>query len=85
MSDKEDVLKELKAFQADLYSKLKDIRVPVDPNRSPEVVEAIVAIYGDDFIKGPAYISFDMYIQCLEIIKQAGKDKGEQLAGGYII
>jgi len=85
MSDKEDVLKELKTIQSQLYAGLKDIRIAINADKNPEVIEAIIAIYGEDFIAGMPTVSFDMYIQCMEIIKQAGKDKGDQLTGEYLI
>ena len=85
MSDKEDVLKELKAIQSQLYAGLKDIRIAINADKNPEVIEAITAIYGEDFFTGQPTVSFDMYIQCMKIIKQAGKDKGDQLTGEYLI
>ena len=50
MSDKEDVLKELKTIQSQLYAGLKDIRIAINADKNPEVIEAITAIYGEDFI-----------------------------------
>ncbi len=38
MSDKEDVLKELKAIQSQLYAGLKDIRIAINADKNPEVI-----------------------------------------------
>ena len=81
-----NAINEIKDFQKDLYEKLKHVRVSLDPINNADVYEAVTTLYGADFVKANgSYITFDMFLQCMEIIKIAGDDKGKQLMGTYIL
>lgn len=78
-------LEDLRNFKAELYSNLKNIRFKYDPARNNELVEAISVIYGNDFILENGYfVTFDMYVQMMEVVKAASVDKASQLLGDVL-
>lgn len=78
----EDVVKLIKEgtrYQDELRVKLKDIKVPVTV-RHPHVLNSIRNIFGDDYIKdGKAYITFDMVVECMALIRSVGQATASEL------
>lgn len=80
----EDVVKLIKEgtrYQEELKDKLKDIKVPVD-SRHPHVLNSIRNLFGDsaiDHINGRAYITFDMVVECMKLIRNVGKATASEL------
>lgn len=80
----EDVVKLIKEgtrYQEELREKLKDIKVPVN-SLHPHVLNSIRVLFGDDYInvaEGKAFITFDMVIECMKIIRNVGKATASEL------
>lgn len=84
--DVSQVLDDIKSFKAELYSNLKDTRFKYNPTRNSELYEAIIAMYGEEFVAQNGYfVTFDMYVQMMEVVKLASKDKADQLLGTFLI
>jgi hypothetical protein len=72
---------DLRKIKAGLHDQLSDVKVKVDLSTNDSISSAINEIFGersdDDPDKG--YITFDMYMQCLNIIRLAGQAKAETI------
>lgn len=80
------ILEELKSFKKELYDNLKHTRFKYNPNVDTDLHESILEMYGEDFVKQNGYyVTFDMFIQMLDVIKLASADKADQLLGNYIV
>lgn len=72
--DLEDLLVTATEYMEELKDSMKDIKVPADSN-NPNVLEAIKAVFGEDFISNDqAYITYEMYLKCLQLIRSVGRD-----------
>lgn len=83
MNDSESisVVDDLSAFQNQIYDKLKGIKVKYDNSRNSDVSEAITKLFGEQ-IPGSAnygYVTFDMYLKCLDVVREAGKLKADSI------
>ncbi len=69
-----------------LYDKLKNIKVKYNKATNQDIHEAIIAFYGEEFANNlNGFITFDIFVDMLDVIKVASADKAEQLLGRYII
>lgn len=70
-----EVLEELKVL-------LQDIKVPVTKD-SPQVLEAVRNIFGLTYMNEAgteAYITFDMYLECMSITRNVGRAVAAEFA-----
>jgi len=79
-------ISDLRDIKSSLIGDLEDIKVRYNEDDNPQIVRSIKQIFGEmkenDLRKG--YITFDMYIESLRIIKAAGKAKaGSILDKGF--
>lgn len=68
-------------YQEELKIKLKDIKVPVS-TLHPHVLQSIREIFGPEYLdsSGRSYITFDMVVKCMKIIRNVGKAVAEENA-----
>lgn len=76
---------ELGGFQSQLYEKLKGIKVKYDPIKNSDIHESIEALYGPQDISSPSYgyITFDMLLECMQVIKLSGGDKADSILSRF--
>lgn len=58
----------------DLRSKLSKVRIKIDAKKSKNVVDAVVAIFGDTYLldDGGCYLTYDMYCSVVNLIRTLG-------------
>ena len=63
-----------------LYPQLSNTKVRISKTGNAEVYNEVVKIFGDRPSDDPNkdFITFDMFMHCLGIIKLAGKSKGQE-------
>lgn len=69
-----EILKEGQKYLDQMKEELSDIKVPVRID-NPVVLEAIKKLLGEEYInnKGESYITFEMFLQCMTILKNLGR------------
>ncbi|RLA66538.1 MAG: hypothetical protein DRQ78_04105 [Epsilonproteobacteria bacterium] len=76
-----DAIRELRKIKSTLSEELADVRVILDEKDNPSIAKAITQVFGemsnDDPRKG--YITFDMYMTCLRILRAAGGAKASSI------
>lgn len=80
------VLEDLNNFKKDMGYNLANVRFKYDPIINQDLYESVIEMYGLEFYEktGP-YITYNMFMQMLEVTRLASSDKAEQLVGNYII
>ena len=75
IEDLDVLLSKAQDYLEELKEPLKDIRVPVNKN-NPEILQAVQNLFGNSYITsdGNTYITFPMYLQCLQLIRSVGKN-----------
>ena len=70
-----DALHGLNEVKELVGEQVHDVRVEVDPNDSPAIQRSITQVFGEMEDSDPrkGYITFDMYLDCLRIIRMAGQ------------
>ena len=65
----------------ELRSKLSKIRIHIDKNNNPELINAILLIFGPTYIAktGNSSITYDMYCATLNLIRTLGKEKAKEV------
>ena len=65
----------------ELRSKLSKIRIHIDKNNNPELINAILLIFGPTYISktGNSSITYDMYCATLNLIRTLGKEKTKEV------
>lgn len=65
----------------ELRSKLSKIRIHIDKNNNPELINAILLIFGPTYISktGNSSITYDMYCSTLNLIRTLGKEKTKEV------
>jgi hypothetical protein len=80
LSDVMKVIEDLVNAKSSLFEKLKDLRVAVSQEKNPEIITAIVSLFGSDkVVDGKAYITFEMVTQCMRVVYKAGAAKASEL------
>ena len=76
-----ETLEEAYEISEDLRKKLSKIRINIDKNKNPEIINAIRRIFGDSYISrsGNSTITYDMYCSTLNLIRTLGKNKSEEI------
>ena len=71
---------ELDTIRSTLYGDLASVKVRLDKVKNADVYNAVVAIFGQRASDDPNkdYITFDMFMDCVRIIKAAGRSKGKE-------
>lgn len=73
----DEIIKGLEQYKQDLYVDLKDIYIKVDSEFDHTIRKSLTVIFGEDSgVLKDGVITFDMYLQCLKIIRNAGVAKG---------
>lgn len=65
----------------ELRSKLSKIRIHIDKNNNPELINAILLIFGPTYISktGNSSITYDMYCATLNLIRTLGTEKAKEV------
>lgn len=65
----------------ELRAKLSKIRIHIDKNNNPELINAILLIFGPTYISksGNSSITYDMYCSILNLIRTLGKEKAKEV------
>lgn len=80
LKDIQEMLNEAATVKDMIRKGLTDIKVPVSENEDPDVMSAVLALFGSQNVKdGKTYITFDMVTKCLEILRIAGMEKARSL------
>ncbi|RLA65295.1 MAG: hypothetical protein DRQ78_05390 [Epsilonproteobacteria bacterium] len=76
-----DAIKALRRIKATLTDDLSEVRVALDEDANPSIKRAIDQIFGEMKENDPrkGYITFDMYMECLRILKAAGQAKASSI------
>ena len=74
-------IREIKDIKQKLYPDVRDVKVKIDKDKNPELIMAINSIFGEIDEDDPryGYITFDMYITCLNILNMAGQAKAQTI------
>lgn len=69
-----DLIVEGQKYLGQMKEQLSDIQVPVRID-NPAVLEAINNLLGPQYLnsKGESFITFDMFLQCMVILKNVGR------------
>lgn len=86
IADAKTMTAELREIQNSISAELGNIRVKIDPAKQPELYKAIEKVFGDrSQSPDKDYITFDMYMICLKIIRAGGKAKAAEMFGGKLV
>lgn len=71
----EDMLAKGTEYLQELRETLKDIKVPATQSLHPNVLNSVRTLFGDTVVSNnKAYITYDMYLECLSLIRSVGRD-----------
>lgn len=72
-------LEEARSVSEDLKVELSKLRVKLDRVEHAQVILAIREVFGTEYISdyGNIYITYDMYITCIDLIRNVGKAIGD--------
>jgi len=72
-------LEEARSVSKDLKTELSKLRVKLDRVEHAQVILAIREVFGTEYISdyGNIYITYDMYITCIDLIRNIGKAIGD--------
>ena len=75
------VLEEGYSISAELREKLSKISINIDGNKNPEIIEAILRIFGESYIgrSGNSKITYDMYCSVISLIRTLGENKSQEV------
>lgn len=78
-----ELLTEAKVVSDELLTKLSNIRIKLDRVQNKDVIEAIREIFGQEYYSeyGEIYITYPMFITCINLIRQLGIILGEEKIG----
>lgn len=78
-----ELLTEAKVVSDELLTKLSNIRIKLDRVQNKDVIEAIREIFGQEYYSeyGEIYITYTMFITCINLIRQLGIILGEEKIG----
>ena len=73
-------MEELDNVKLTLRPQLENVKVRIDKFKNADVYDAMVQIFGTKVSDDPDkdFITFDEFMQCVQIIKIAGKSKGKE-------
>lgn len=76
-------LAELQKLKSNILGQLTDVEVTYNPTNRTDIASAVLAIFGEHAESktepGRKAITLQMYLDCLEVVQQAGKFKAETL------
>lgn len=79
-SDISKIIVELIDAKNTLANGLQNVRVVATQERDPDVITAIVSLFGPNAVKdGKAVITFNMLTECINVVRNAGKAKAKEL------
>ena len=72
-----EALESLSRIKSEISEDVEDIRVSIDLDNNPQIARSITQVFGEMEENDPrkGFITFEMYMDCLRIIKMAGKAK----------
>lgn len=72
-------IRDLKEVKSQIKESIKDVKVAVDYDSNPQIARAIKEVFGDIPEGHPDhnFITQEMYQHCINIMRQAGRAKGE--------
>lgn len=81
LTELQEVLADAYEAEYDLRSQLTKIKINIDGTKNPEIVNAISAIFGPQYISsnGNASITYDMYCSVVNLIRTLGKNKAQEI------
>ena len=79
----ETTLNDARVVSNELLEKLSKIKIKLDRNLQSDVIQAIRTIYGSEFVSdnGNVYITYQMYCECINLIRDLGKQIGATQIG----
>lgn len=77
-----ELLEEASNISGELRNKLSKISININGSKSPELITAVQTIFGKDYISssGNTTITYDMYCSLLNLMRELGSKKTEDLA-----
>ena len=75
------LLEEAYAAEEDLRQMLSKIKIHIDGTKDPEIITAIESLFGKSYISstGNSTLTYNMYCSVLNLMRQMGKSKAEEL------
>lgn len=76
-----DLLEEAASISNDMRKKLSNISIIIKGSDSPDLIRAVQTIFGDDYISssGNTTLTYDMYCSLLNLMRELGSKKTEDL------
>lgn len=84
ITEASSAIAELGELKADLYSRLSGLKVQYSIEDNLDLTKAIEAVFGDEAKANKGYITLDMYLYCLKLVRAAGKAKAQSLIGNVL-
>lgn len=81
LTELQEVLADAYEAEYDLRSQLTKIKINIDGTKNPEIVNAISAIFGPQYVSsnGNSSITYDMYCSVINLIRTLGKNKAQEI------
>ena len=75
------ILSDARDASEELREKLSAIRIKIVGAREPDIISAIINIFGKDYVtdNGDSYITYDMYCSILNMIRTIGQSKAQEI------
>ena len=77
-------ISDLQEVKDDLYPNIENVKVKIDKSSNADLYRSVESIFGERSSEDPDkdFITIDMYLHCLEIVRLAGEDKANQVLKG---
>lgn len=83
MNRSTSVLSEISDIKSEILKGLDNVNVRIDVSKNTDLAKAIDSVFGEpkNTDKENRYLTFDMYMHCVKIIRSAGKAKSASIIG----
>lgn len=81
LTEIQEVLADAYEAENDLRSQLTKIKINIDGKSSPNIISAVTAIFGPEYISsnGNCSITYEMYCSVINLIRDLGKLKAQEV------
>lgn len=81
ITELQEILSNAYEAEYDLRSQLTKIKINIDGSKNPEIVNAISAIFGPQYVSsnGNSSITYEMYCSVINLIRNLGKNKAKEI------
>lgn len=77
----QSLIAEAYTIENELRSQLSKIKININKAKNPEIINAITEIFGPSYISsnGNSIITYDMYCSVINLIRDLGKNKAQEI------